>query len=466
MNMNTIFVILAKGQEVRNFLYGDLSRLAKDRPDVRLIVFLPKEKADKYRSQFEHERCLLIAMPAINLDWRLKKLFRIACFGCIPTSTIWSRIWFSYLNGGSVFNLAGKLFFWMLGHFRAWRAIMRWAEYHLFRDDRIWNEYFERYAPDVVFGGGLLNEEDFLAIKYAKRRGIPTAGITCSWDNFTSKGFLRVHPDILFLQNESMVKEAIALNSFPRARIRVVGFPQWDHYFDPSWHMTKEEFGKKFGIDPTKRWVTYFGGGLLKGLFGLPENGDHVVMLNRAIERGEIQNACTIIRAHPGHIADLSEEAKKSPLLNFGKGWEFNADDMRLLLNLVRLSDVTLNFGSTMALEAALFDKPIVLMTFTGFAGDSSAPWHKRPDTAFRYTLHYKEVIATGGLWRVENEQELVHAVKSYLDNPLLHHEGRKKIVSEFVGPHDGNAGKRIFDILLSLAEKKGQKTPVDASQL
>jgi len=56
--------------------------------------------------------------------------------------------------------------------------------------------------------------------------------------------------------------------------------------------------------------------------------------------------------------------------------------------------------------------------------------------------------------------------VKSYLDNPLLHQEGRKKIVSEFVGPHDGNAGKRIFDILLSLAEKKGQKTPADARQL
>lgn len=464
--MRTIFVILATGQEVRNFLYGDLSRLAKENPRVRLIVFLPKEKADKYRSDFEHERCQLIAMPPINLDWRLKKLFRIACFGCIPTSTIWSRNWFSYLNGGSILNLAGKQLFWMLGHFRIWRALMRWTEYYLFYDDRIWKEYFERYKPDVIFGGGLLNEQDFLAIKFAKRNGVPTAGITCSWDNFTSKGFLRVHPDILFVQNESMVVEAVRLNSFPRVRIRVVGFPQWDHYFDPSWHMTKEEFGKKFNIDSTKRWITYFGGGLLKGLFGLPENGDHVVMLNRAIERGEIQNACTIIRAHPGHIADLSEEAKKSPLLNFGKGWEFNADDMRLLLNLVRLSDVTLNFGSTMALEAALFDKPIVLMTFTGFADDSGAPWHKRSDTAFRYTLHYLQVIATGGLWRVANERELIHAVKSYLENPLFHQEGRRKIVEQFVGPHDGHAGKRIFDILLSLAEKKGQKTSADVRPL
>ena len=464
--MNTIFVILAKGQEVRNFLYGDLSRLAKDRADVRLVVFLPKEKADKYRSQFEHERCLLLPMPAINLDWRLKKLFRIACFGCIPTPTIWSRNWFSYLNGGSYLNFLGKQLLWALGHLRVWRALMRFTEYYFFHDDKIWEPYFDRYQPDVIFGGGLLNEEDFLAIKYAKRRGIPTAGITCSWDNFTSKGFLRVHPDILFVQNESMTGEAVRLNSFPRARIRVVGFPQWDHYFDPSWHMTKEEFGKKFNIDPTKRWITYFGGGLLKGLFGLPENGDHVVMLNRAIERGEIQNTCTIIRAHPGHIADLSEEAKKSPLLNFGKGWEFNADDMRLLLNLVRLSDVTLNFGSTMALEAALFDKPIVLMTFTGFIDDSGAPWHKRPDTAFRYTLHYLQVIRTGGLWRVANERELIHAVKSYLEDPSRHREGRQKIVDEFVGPHDGHAGKRIFDILLSLAEKKGKKTPADASQL
>ncbi len=464
--MKTAFVILAAGQEVRNFLYGDLSWLAKENSLVRLIVFLPKEKADKYRGDFEHKSCILVPMPAINLDWKLKKLFRIACFGCIPTTTIWSRNWFSYLNGGSILNLASKQFLWVLGHFRMWRALMRLTEYYLFYDDRIWKEYFERYSPDVVFGGGLLNEEDFLAIKYAKRKNVPTAGITCSWDNFTSKGFLRVHPDILFVQNESMIEEAVSLNSFPRERIRVVGFPQWDHYFDPLWHMTKEEFGKKFNIDPTKRWITYFGGGLLKGLFGLPENGDHVAMLNRAIERGEIQNACTIIRAHPGHIADLSEEAKKSPLLNFGKGWEFDAGDMRLLLNLVRLSDVTLNFGSTMALEAALFDKPIVLMTFTGFVDDCNAPWHKRPDTAFRYTLHYQNVIRTGGLWRVENEGELIHAVKSYLENPLLHQVGRQKIVEQFVGPHDGKAGRRIFDILLLLAQGKGRKTSTDIRPL
>ena len=331
---------------------------------------------------------------------------------------------------------------------------MRLVEYYIFREDKLWGAYFDKYKSDVAFGAGMIAEVGTTMVKYARRCDIPTVGMMRSWDNFTSKGFLRVHPDILLVQNQSMVKEAMVLNSFPKNRIRVVGFPRWDHYLDPAWHMTKVEFADKFNLDPRKRWIVYFGGGLLLGLFNLPETGDHVSMLNRAIQRGEIVNACTVIRPHPSYTQYLSEEAKKSPVLAFGKGWDFMFDELKLLLNLVRLSDVTLNLGSTMALEAAIFDKPSVLVSFTGFVDDAKLPWHRRPSVALDNTLHYKIVEKTGGVWRVYNEKELVHAVKTYLENPELHREGRKRIVEELVGPLDGQCGRRALENLLILIKR------------
>ncbi len=450
--MTTIFLTCTAGQEVRNWLYGDFYEIAKKDPDVRLVVFVIPEKLEKYRKKFAHERCIIEPVE-INMNYRPKQLFRIACFGCVPTITIWSRNLFSYLNGGSLGNLLVKQFFWLLGHLRIWRALMRAVEYYIFYDDRTWKLYFEKYKPDVVFGAGLLNEEDITLVKHARRVGVPSVGMMRSWDNFTSKGFLRVPPDILLVQNPSMMEEAVLFNNFSRERIRIAGFPQWDHYRDPAWHVSREEFARQFGLDANKRWIVWFGGGLMTGLFNLKDRGDHVMMLNDAIERGEIANAQVLARVHPGHEDSLRQEARaKTPVLNFGKGWEFDVEDMKLLLNLVRLSDVTINLGSTMALEATIFDKPVILVGFNGYEDDSKIPWSKRLSSALDNTYHYHvQVEGTGGVWRVSNEKELIHAVKTYLDNPALHREGRARILKELVGPVDGRASQRAWSTLKNL---------------
>lgn len=454
--MKTIFVALAAGQEIRNILYGDFYKLVLKNPDIRLVAFLPEDKVEKYKSEFTHERVVIEPIVGVDLDRKTKQLFRIVCYGCVPTKTISSRIKFSYLWGGTYLNYLSKYFFWILGHSRAWRALMRFIEYHFFHDDAVWRPYFEKYKPDVVFGAGLISEEDLTMVKYAIRHGIPNVGMTRSWDNFTSKAFLRVHSDILFVQNDHMVREAVRLNSVPKERIRVVGFPQWDHYYDPSWQMTKEEFGEQFGIDPAKKWIVYYGGGLAAGLFGLPETGEHVVMLQHAIGRGEIKDATVVVRPHPGplHRDALHPEARKCPVLLFGKGWDFKENDMKLLMNLVRLSDVVTHMGSTIALEAAIFDRPTILIGFNGFQSDSELPWHHRLSTALNNTLHYQEIEATGGNWRVSNEKELIEAVNTYLKDPSVHRAERQNLVKTFVGPTDGKSGKRIFDHLLSLTNK------------
>src|SRR3989344_7779782 len=106
--MKTIFVTLSSGQELTNFLTGDFYRLAKAQQDIRVVFFLPPSQISQYKDAFSHEHCFIEPMPVINLERPIKKFFRIVCFGCIPTRTIWSRNLFSYYNGGSLFGLVGK----------------------------------------------------------------------------------------------------------------------------------------------------------------------------------------------------------------------------------------------------------------------------------------------------------------------------------------------------------------------
>lgn len=448
----TFFITCSDGQAIRNWLFGDFYKFAKENPNIMLVAFVPPDRLEASKI-FEHERC---RVETVNLDlnWRPKQIFRIAAFGCVPTYTIWSRNNFSYLHGGSFFYLLVKQFFWALGHFRVWRGLMRWVEFNIFHDDKVWAPFFDKYKPDAVFAAGILNDEDFTLLKQAKRRGIPSVGMMKSWDNFTSKGFLRVFPDLLLVQNPTMVEEAVRFNNFPRNRIHVTGFPQWDHYLDPSWAMSREEFAKKFGLDASKKWITYFAGGLMTGLFGIPDKGDYVLMLKKAIDEGKINDATVLIRTHPGHEDIMVPEAKSFPNLDFAKGWTFDQEDMRMLANLVRHSDVTINLGSTMSLEAAIFDKPTVLVAFNK-ESERKVPWHMRLASALDSSLHFVYVMNTEGNWRAKTEEEFVRAVHTYLDNPSLHSKGRERILKELVGPVDGMAGKRCFDILCEAADKK-----------
>lgn len=451
--MKTFFVTLASGMEIKNWMLGDFYKLAKDRDRTRFIFFVSPDKLESCRKTFASPNFIFEPMVDLKLASRpLKEAFRIVALSSIPTETIWIRQKTTYAKGGSILGFLTKRFFWILGHTRIWRALLRLIEYYFFCEDKVWKECFDKYKPDAVFATALLLEEDTSLIKYAKRRGISTLGIPRSWDNFTSKLFLRVFPDILLVQNHRMMGEATKLCDYPKNRIRVIGLPQFDHYLDPSWYMPKSELARIFGVDPDKRWIAYFTGGLPTVVLAQEDYGDQIEMLKRAIDDGGIGDVALVLRPHPNDASGLKEKFSKIiPVLDFGKGFDFSYDDVKLLISLIRASNVVVILGSTIALEAAIFDRPTILAGFNGYR-DEKIPWCNKLSVALDHTTHYVDVQKTGALWRVANEKEFIEAVKTYLEKPELHRDGRVCLVKELVEPLDGKAGERAFKILLSLA--------------
>ena len=451
--MKTLFVSLASGMEIKNWMLGGFYKLVKESAETRFVFFVSPDKLESCRKTFAAPNCIIESLPDLGpVSYRFKEGFRIAALASIPTETIRFRQKTTYAKGGSLSGLLIKRFFWFLGHTKPWRALLRFTEYFFFREDKVWKDYFDKYKPDAVFATALLLEEDVELIKYAKRCGVPTLAIPRSWDNFTSKLFLRVFPDILLVQNNRMPEEAVNFCNYPQKRIRVIGLPQFDSYRDPSWYKSKKELAQIFGIDPDKRWVSYFTGGLPTVVLAQEDYGDQIEMLKRAIDSGGIRSAALVVRPHPNDISGLKEKFSKIlPVLDFGKGFDFSYDDVGLLISLIRVSAVVVILGSTIALEAAIFDRPTILAAFNGDR-DEKIAWHNKLSVALDHTTHYIDVQRTGALWRVANEKELIEAVITYLEKPELHREGRARLVKDLIEPFDGKAGERAFKILMSLA--------------
>jgi len=450
--MRTLFINTPSSLEIKNWMLGDFHKLAKERKDVRLIVFVEQNKLEAHRKSFAHERCIIEPMPDMRAtqNSRLKEIFRIISWCSIPTETIWIRQNYTRLDGGSFLALLAKRAVWVLGHMKVWREFLRFAEYWFFYDDFVWKKYFDHYRPDAVFATSIIQEEDITLAKQARRRNIPVLGMARSWDNLTSKLFLRLKPDLFLVQNRHMVAEAIEYADMPKERVATAGFPQWDHYLNSQYHMPKEDTARIIGTDSKKRWITIFTGGLSTATFRIQGYGDHIDMLGKAMERGEIKNVAVISKFHPLDELPLLKKRSDVTILHFGKGFNFSGEDIKLLINLLRWSDVVVTFGSTMSLEAVIFDKPVVLAAFDGYKEQS---YQKNLSIALSHTTHYVELQETGGMWKVSSEKELITAVTGYLENPKLHAEGRQKMRKEFIEPLDGGAGKRTLEALLALVK-------------
>lgn len=431
---------------------------------IRLVLFVPPQKKELYQQFFGDTTTIVEAITDIeSKPTKLKILFRSIARAAIPTETIWIRQIYSWKETHNPFAFVWKRGIWHLGHFKWFRQIIHWMEYALFRDDHLWDHFFDTYKPDAVFATNVIHDVSIALMKAAKRRHIPCVGMVKSWDNLSSKGLLRFHPPVLLVNNDIMRKEAVEWNDMPVEGIRVVGVPQYDTYLDSSWIIPREEFLRSLQLDPALPTITYFGGGLLTGILDEDDPTDHILMLVAAMERRELPACNIILRAHPKFAFKKEPSPKLLTLKNFHiskpgrdiKGlvndWEFSEDDIRLLINTIRCSAVTINTGSSMSLECALLDKPIII---TGFNGYSEVPWEKNIGISLDHTTHYQYVESTGGTTRVRSEAEYIKTVRHFLTNPEMGREGRSALIHTILGGHVGHAGKNVTDEVLRIITK------------
>jgi hypothetical protein len=306
----------------------------------------------------------------------------------------------------------------------------------------------------VVTMSPLFNIEPGI-ISAARKLGIPTLAFITSWDNITTKNRLMFSYEGFLVWSEQMKKDLDRFypNSVSRPAY-VVGAPQYDVFKRPEYHISKEEFCRENGLDPDKPIVLYALGS--PNLFN--EFPGAIEFLKRAAtgSMGDIQ---VIVRPHPlkfndPGLFDLPKIYDKILIQtsNPKKGEEVFTHDknqIREWLNTYQYSDVIIQLGSTVAVDASILDRPIININFDPSGEKNQLVWDLN-----HIMNHFAPLTNSGGMWEVNNYEEMEEAVKGYIKQPSLHQEGRKFIASFVAGYTDGKCGDRFAKALIDFVKQ------------
>jgi CDP-glycerol glycerophosphotransferase (TagB/SpsB family) len=119
---------------------------------------------------------------------------------------------------------------------------------------------------------------------------------------------------------------------------------------------------------------------------------------------------------------------------------DITTETQQHLADTLRHSDVVVQVASTIAIEAAIFDTPVVNVSFDG---ETPAEWTRSARRYLRFT-HFANVTRHGAVKLAESPAQLVDAIAEYLTDPSIDAEGRRRMVLEQCQFLDGRSSERV----------------------
>ncbi len=431
----------------RNILSTPLASLLV-KAGAQVVLAVPEKKSAFFNAEFAGDGIVITGVPR-DLTWR-DRFLRYVALAAVGTRSLAIKRRSDMGGSGAwlAIFIANRPF-----ARRAIRAIDA-----LLTPRGRFGAMLSRERPDLVFSTDVQNESDVRLMREAKRRGIPVIGMVRSWDNLTSKGLIRAMPDHLAVQNDIIRREAITLHGIPPERISVVGIPHYDRYVIGAAH-ARGEFLRTFGLDPAKRLVVYAPIGD-RYVGGKPVDRDIIVLLASLLPATHQ----LLVRLPPTDSVNLEglgtltnvtvmrpgRQLARNPAMFRSNELALADDDV--LRDTLSHADLVVSGPSTFAVDAALFDKPVILI---GFDGKQANPYDSSVVRYYDYD-HFQALLASGGARLVRDEAALSAALNAYLADPSLDASGRKRLIREQCGQCDGRATERLSRLLLALSQTEG----------
>ena len=290
----------------------------------------------------------------------------------------------------------------------------------------------------------------------AEDLGIPTVAVIMSWDNLTTKGPLRLNPNSFIVWNDVMRTELIQYHGCDPEDIMVSGIPQFDLYANRDQLRSRRDFCEKWNLNPDHKIISYTTGTDQTS----PFDEDLIWDLVEGIEKSVFDiKSQLVIRPHPKDSPSSYNQLAKHPCVtvqlpgrrgNSSDSWNPTQEDMVDLAELMLHSDTNVNVASTITLDAASFDTPIVNIAYDG---SKRRPYNRSIARYYQYE-HYRPITDSGGVKIAFSKEELWAETKHYLHNPSTDEEGRRIIREKMIGDLDGSSGLRIASFLSRISAR------------
>lgn len=334
----------------------------------------------------------------------------------------------------------------------------------------IYADLFEKYRPGLVVGRTPGWRTDRYILREAARRGVRTAAVTVGWDNPSSYAMPGAPVDYITCWSEIQKQEYILGSDWDPARVFVGGIPAYDGYFRGEWLIPRGEYFRLHGLDPQRKLLSY-----ACSFETLHPNFPNMKVIADLVHNEQLAEPCQLlIRFHPNHFIAGSrfEEERKRTIeyvrdmphvhvvapVSLGAGLaHYSGEDMPEKASMMAHSDVFLTVYSTMVVETAIHDRPIVSVTIDTPGGWNREDVYSLPLTAIGdWPTHQRFRLAGAG--RVADSPEKVRElVDFYLKDPAADGEKRRKFIQDECTFTDGSAGKRTGAFILSLLDRGGQ---------
>ncbi len=328
------------------------------------------------------------------------------------------------------------------------KHLARWLELFFF-NSRVYANYFDRYRPDLVFSTSVIASVDMEFMKEAKRRGVKTVSMPRGWDNVGTI-FYKVTPDLLLVQNEMMKRQAVAFQRLPATKIKVVGFPQFDWYYRPEIIMSREDYCRRYGLDPTWKIVLWAStpddsraSQVMLSLFQNDELGVPASLLIRAhFKAGRGSQSL-----HWENLPQVIIDHNWRPEPFFWDNYDLTTDGIKLFVNTIYHADVVVTLCSSIVLDSLNLDKPIINLAF--------GSWYDKKGNDISLKLYeydvYQPILKIGAVALARSKEELIKAIHDAFDCPNRKSPERLKARDLFCYRGDGRSSRRLAEAILSL---------------
>ena len=278
------------------------------------------------------------------------------------------------------------------------------------------------------------------ALAYScKKAGIPTIVLVHSWDVLPARGLISTRPDRLLVWSEHMAKDAINIHNVPEGSIDIVGGPQFEAYRLLAKQTDESFFRARFKIPERNYIITYTCN--VGRVF--PEEPLFLEKLVDRVTAGIFGDVSLIIRLHPTDAVRSKEYKTKyldetTPVRfdladdNFAAentGLVGAQDSIVRFVELMQYSDIVINVGSTITLDAAIHDTPIICPNI-----QFSKPSHPWDSIDLRYRNNHTQIVAKSGAVSLpKTMEELTDDILIALQRPHDRKSDRAKLVDKLV---------------------------------
>lgn len=311
-------------------------------------------------------------------------------------------------------------------------------------------EFVRARRPDAVIVTPLVTDRcpQVDVVKSAQALGIPTALCVASWDHLTTKGLIRVQPDLVAVWNEAQKAEALEFHGTEEARIVVTGAQPFDRWFErrPS---DRVAFCRRIGLDPGKPFVLFVG-----STASISAPDAELAFVRRWIDavRAEPGSADIgiLVRPHPynaAHWRDVSFEGLPNVAVHPRAANPVNEADRQDYFDSLYHSEAVVGVNTTAMIEAAIVGRTVHSVLAEEFRDTQGG------------TLHFRYLLAeNGGFLRIARSlPEHAAQLAGTLADPATGREACARFVASFIRPHglEVPATPRLADALERLAEER-----------